>query len=169
MSDLTRPRKLLRADDRTQFRCSANELSEWITKYAWQNQEANNATTYVITDGARVVGFYAITMAAVARSLAPEPLAKNRPSQIPCILLARLAVDSEYAGQGLGWELLRDALLRSMHLSESIGAAAVLIHCRDDNARRFYLHHGDFLQSPVEDLHLMVSIKQLRAAYAAGA
>lgn len=169
MNDLNAPRKLLRADDRTRFRCSADELNEWIVKYAWQNQEANNATTYVITDGGRVVGFYAITMAAVARSLAPEPLARNRPSQIPCILLARLAVDIEYSGQGLGWELLRDALLRSMHLSESIGAAAVLIHCRDDQARRFYLHHGDFLQSPVDDLHLMVPIRALEAAYGEGA
>lgn len=90
------------------------------------------------------------------------PLQKGRPSQIPCILLARLAVDERYGGQGLGWELLRDALLRGVQLSGSIGAAAILVHCRDESAKAFYLHHGDFLQSPTDDLHLMVPIKALR-------
>jgi hypothetical protein len=65
-------------------------------------------------------------------------------------------------GTALGWELLRNALLRAVRLSESIGAAAVLVHCRDDSAKSSYLHRGDFLQSPVDDLHLLVPIKALR-------
>ncbi len=162
MSEFTAPRKLERSDTRLGFHSGAEDLDEWIVKYSWQNQEANNAITYVITDGARVVGYYAIAMAAVAKSVAPEPLQKGRPSQIPCILLARLAVDEQMGGQGLGWELLRDALLRGVQLSESIGAAAILVHCRDEQAKAFYLHNGDFLQSPVEELHLMAPVKALR-------
>lgn len=160
-AELTAPRKLERSDVRDGFSSGAADLDEWFVKYAWQNQQANNATTYVITDGARVVAYYAITMAAVARTDAPLDLQKGRPSQIPCILLARLAVDASRQGEGLGWELLRDALLRSVQLSRSIGAAAVLVHCRDDVAKEFYVRNGDFLQSPVDDLHLMVPIKAL--------
>lgn len=160
-SEFTAPRKLARGDVRESFHSGAAELDEWLIKYAWQNQQANNATTYVITDGERVVGYYAVTMAAVSRHEAPGPLQRGRPSQIPCILLARLAVDQSYQGEGLGWELLRDALLRSVRLSRSIGAAAVLVHCRDEAARAFYQRIGDFLQSPVDDLHLMVPIKAL--------
>lgn len=162
MTSLNAPRKLRRSDDRTPFRCAAAELTEWLAKYAWQNQDAHNATTYVITDGDHVVGFYAIAMAAIARSHAPARMTAHRPSQIPCILLARLAVDADYAGRGLGWQLLRDALARSVQLSNSIGATAVLVHCRDADARSFYMHHGDFLPSPVDDLHLMVPMKTLR-------
>lgn len=162
MSEFTPPRRLKRTDLRTGFSSGAIDLDEWLVKYAWQNQAANNAVTYVITERRRVVGYYAITMAAVSRLSAPEPLQKGRPSQIPCILLARLAVDEQYGGQGLGWELLRDALLRGIQLSESIGAAAILVHCRDDQARAFYLHNGDFLQSPTDELHLMAPIKALR-------
>lgn len=161
-TEFTAPRKLERSDSQSGFNSGATELDEWLRKYAWQNQQANNATTYVITDGERVVGYYAITMSAVARLEAPSEMQRGRPSQIPCILLARLAVDKSCHGQGLGWELLRDALLRSVSLSESIGAAAVMIHCRDEDAKAFYLKHGDFLQSPVEELHLMVSMKDLR-------
>jgi predicted N-acetyltransferase YhbS len=100
-------------------------------------------------------------MAAYGRLDAPQALTKNRPTQLPCILLARLAVDSGFHGQGWGAELLRDALHRSVMLSDSIGAAAVLVHCRDEQAKNFYLANGDFLQSPVEDLHLMVPMKAL--------
>ena len=162
MSGLNAPRKLQRTDSRQDFDSGAIELDEWLKKYAWQNQRDNNATTYVITDGDRVVAYYAIAMAAVAKIDAPLKIAKGRPAQIPCILLARLAVDKEYGGQGLGWELLRDALIRTVYLSESIGAAAVLIHCLDTTARSFYLHHGDFLSSSIDPCHLMVSIKELK-------
>ncbi|WP_029145233.1 GNAT family N-acetyltransferase [Microbacterium luticocti] len=161
MTGLTAPRRLIRSDDRRSFRSGAADLDDWFHRYAWQNQLANNAVTYVLTDGDRIAGFYSLAMAAVSKDAAPQALARHRPSQIPCILLARLAVDASYHGQGLGWELLRDALLRAVQLSRSIGAAAVLVHCRDDAARAFYLHNGDFLSSPVDDLHLMVPIAAL--------
>ena len=160
---VTPPRKLEKSDDRSGFSCGASELDEWIAKYAWQNQAANSATTYVMTENSRVIGYYAITMSAYDRAMAPRTLSKGMPKQIPCILLARLAVDKRYQGEGWGVDLLRDALLRSVGLSESIGAAAVLIHCRDDAARDFYMRNGDFVQSPVEDLHLLVSVPALKA------
>lgn len=163
MSQLTGPHKLQKSDVRIGFHSGADDLDGWFVRYAWENQAANNDTTYVITDETRVVAYYSITMAAIARSSAPFNLLKgSRPTQIPCILLARLAVDAAYAGQHLGWELLRDALLRSVGLSESIAAAAVIVHCRDENARAFYMHNRDFLQSPVDDLQLMAPMKVLR-------
>lgn len=162
-TEYTAPRKLERGDLRAGFTSGAGELDDWLVKYAWQNQQANNSTTYVITDGERVVGYYAIAMSAYAKNDAPAEMQRGRPAQIPCILLARLAVDKSCQGEGLGWELLRDALLRAVSLSDSIGAAAVLVHCRDDTAREFYPGNGDFLQSPVEELHLMVPIKALKA------
>lgn len=162
MSEFDRPRKLLRSDDRSRFRSGADELDEWFAKYAWQNQEADNATTYVIVERGRIAGYYAIAMAAVAKDAVPSSLARHRPTHVPCILLARLAVDTAYKGQGLGWELLRDALLRSVQLSSSIGAAAVLVHCRDEAARAFCLHNGDFLASPVDEMHLVVPMSALR-------
>ena len=159
---VTPPRKLEKSDDRSDFSSGAVELDEWIAKYAWQNQAANSATTYVITESSKVIGYYAIAMSAYDKTMAPKQLSKG-PNQIPCILLARLAVDKRYQGEGWGVDLLRDALLRSVGLSDSIGAAAVLIHCRDEAARDFYMRHGDFVQSPVEELHLMIPMKALKA------
>jgi len=157
------PRKLNRSDVRSGFDSGAPELDEWLAKYARQNQTANSATTYVVTDDTRVIGYYAISMSAVECLELPGTMRKSMPSRVPCILVARLAVDREYSGQGLGAWLLRDALLRSFNLSRSIGAACILVHCRDEDARRFYLRNGNFLLSPVDDLHIMLPIRGLGA------
>ena len=161
MPTYSSPRKLARGDDRHDFTSGAADLDEWFRKYAWQNQLANNATTYITTVGSRVAGFYALAMTAITRSEAPELFARHRPAHIPAVLLARLAVDQRDHGAGLGAGLLRDALLRSVLLSGSIGAAAVLVHCRDEAARDFYLHNGDFLRSPSDQLHLLVPVAAL--------
>lgn len=70
----------------------APELDEWIAEYAWQNQGANSATTSVITESSRVIGYYAMAMSGYEEELTPKQMAERMPRQILCILLARLAV-----------------------------------------------------------------------------
>lgn len=163
------PRKLLRNDITEGFDSGAAELDSWLDRYAFVNQRANNAVTYVSTDGDRVVGYYSIVVAAVELAQAPERLTKGgRPAELPCILLARLAVDKSTHGHGLGAGLLQDALKRAAVISESIGAAAFLIHARDEDARRFYLHNGSFLDSPTDPLHLFLPMKDVRKEFLSG-
>lgn len=167
-ADLTRagkPEKLTGTHDRAGFESGAAELDEWLEKYSWQNQRANNATTYVSTFSGRVVGYYAVTVAGYERSAVPEAIAKKAPQTVPCFLLARLAIDLEWQGRGLGWGLLRDAMHRVLTLSQSVAAPALLVHARDDTARDFYLHHAEFLQSPVDPLHLFLPTKAIAAAF----
>ena len=156
------PRKLTSADDRTSFHSGERELDEWLRKYSWQNQRAHHATTYVTTVGDhRVVGYYAITVAGYERGATPALIAKGAPGVVPCFLLARLAVDRQWHGRGLGWGLLRDAMQRVLLLSESIAAPALLVHARDGQARDFYCHHAEFVQSPVDPLHLFLPLKAI--------
>lgn len=162
------PHKLTKAHDRTTFESGATELDEWLRKYAWQSMRANNATTYVTTtDGDRVVGYYALTVSGYERGAAPEPIAKRAPETVPCFLLARLAVDQDWHGRGLGWGLLHDAMRRALLLCESVAAPAMLVHARDDDARAFYCHHAEFLPSPVDPLHLLLPMKSIAARFAA--
>jgi GNAT superfamily N-acetyltransferase len=58
-----------------------------------------------------------------------------------------LAVDRRYAGRRLGEAMLKDALTRVVSASESIGIRAVLVHAKDEEARRFYERY-DFVASP---------------------
>ena len=167
--DLGKPsslRKLEPSDVRKGFDSGAPELDTWLDRYASQNQRANNATTYVSVVGDRVVAYYAITVAGVSKELVPAPVAKQAPAQVPCLLLARLAVDRQWGGQGLGAALLVDAMRRAVQISNTAGLRALLIHARDDDARAFYKHLGNFLDSPADPLHLMITIKDIEAAIA---
>lgn len=155
------PRKLTREDVREGFDSGARELDEWLVRYAWQNQQANNAVTYVSLLDERVVGYYAIAVASVTSDVAPTAVAKRAPKQIPCLLLARLAVDQSMQGFGLGRGLLADALRRTVGLADAVGIRALLVHCRDDAARQFYLAHGEFLESPSDPLHLLLPVKDI--------
>lgn len=157
------PRKLVRTDVRTEFDRGAAELDDWLARFAWQNQRANNAVTYVSVLDGRVVGYYAIAVAGVGSDDAPPGVRKNAPRQVPCLLLARLAVDRSVHGRGLGRGLLADALRRTVGLAESVGLRALLVHARDQEAKAFYLAQAEFLESPTDPLHLLLPITVIAA------
>ena len=57
---------------------------------------------------------------------------------IPIALLARLAVDLNHQGRGLGAALLRDAVYRVRLASAQVAVRAVVVHAIDDPAVAFY-------------------------------
>jgi GNAT superfamily N-acetyltransferase len=137
------------------FDCGRPSLNLWLTVYARAAAAAGSARTYVMVDSeqGRVVGYHALT--AAERRAATARALKGMPRHpIPVVLLARLAVDASVTGRGLGAWLLRDAMTRTLAASETIGVRAMLVHAIDDDARRFYVHHG-LEPSPTDPLHLM--------------
>jgi GNAT superfamily N-acetyltransferase len=123
------------------------------------------ATTYVTTlaDTDSVVGYYALATGGVARADAPARTGKGLPNHpIPVIVLARLGVDESHQGRGLGFGLLRDALIRVAAAAEEIGVRALLIHAKDEEARAFYMAAAEFEPSPLDPLQLFLLLKDLR-------
>jgi GNAT superfamily N-acetyltransferase len=78
------------------------------------------------------------------------------------VVLGRLAVDRTQQGKGLGTPLLQDALLRAEQAAETMGVRAVLVHAIDAAARAFYVRFG-FSPSPIDEMRLMLLMKNLRA------
>ena len=145
------------------YASGAEELDDWLRRFAWVNQQAGNARTFVATRGDEVVGYYALATAGVERADFPAPLAKGGvPRQVPCLLLARLAVHQVEQGNGLGRGLLVDALRRAIRVSDEVGVRALLLHARDDAAKAYYLHLGEFVESPTDPHHLLLHLKQAR-------
>ncbi len=66
---------------------------------------------------------------------------------MPATLLGRLAVDINYKGQGVGTNLLMDALKRSYINSLQIASMAVIVDPLDNEAIAFYNHFG-FIELP---------------------
>jgi GNAT superfamily N-acetyltransferase len=152
--------------DLSGFDCGTPSLNVWLVRFAWPNQQADAAKTYVACRGTRVVGYYSLVAASVQRNEAneaPHRIVKGLASHpVGTVLLARLAVDQGEKGQGLGKALLKDALSRVAQAAEIVGVRAALVHALDENAKRFY-QHFDFEPSPVNPMHLMLLIKDLRA------
>ena len=145
------------------FDCGNESLNHWLKKYAFTNQASESARTYVVSREKSVVGYYALAAGSVRRAKAPPRIAKAQPEPIPILLLARLAIDKSCQGKGLGAALLKDALLRVEQAADIVGIRAVLLHASDEAARRFYKKYG-FEESPVDELHLMLLMKDLRAS-----
>jgi len=108
-----------------------------------------------------VAGFYTITLASISHKQAPKNVAEGQPRYpIPVILLARLAVDSQHQGKGLGKGLLKDAMMRASMVADIAGCRAFLVHAKDDQARAWYEQFG-LEPSPTDPLHLLIPLKDL--------
>lgn len=160
------PTGLVNDHDLAAFTCRSTEQTEWLRRHARQSVTAGTTKVFVVTedDGASVVAYYAWCMAHLSPSAAPPRLTKGagRYPQ-PMALLARLAVDTAHERQGLGAALLQDVFLRLSEVSDKIGCRGLLVHAESTGARDFYLHLvPDFESSPIEDLHLVLLMKDIR-------
>jgi len=151
--------------DVSRFDCGGHEsLNDWLKRFALTNQRNESARTYVVHRSGMVVGYYSISAGSVSVEEAPTRISKGLARHpIPVILLARLAVDKDEKGAGLGKALLKNALVRIAHAADIVGARAVLVHAIDEQARKFYLHFG-LEPSPIHELQLMLLMKDLRKA-----
>lgn len=161
---LSRPRLLTLADSTAEFACGDVSLDRFISRFALENQKSGKSRTYVTTRGSRVVGYYSLAPGSVAPVRASARAAAGQGTQdVPVILIGRFAVDLTEQGRGLGAHLLLDALKRCLAGAEVIGGRAVVVHARDEVARGFWLAH-DFESCPVDERHLMLLLKDVRAS-----
>jgi GNAT superfamily N-acetyltransferase len=152
-----------RLDD---FDCGEPALDDWLKRHALSAQASGSARVFVTTvdDRETVVGYYALAAAQIAPEEATARALKGQPRArpVPAILLARLAVDREHQGAGLGRSLLQDVLLRCVEAADAIGARVLLVHAKHDAAKAWYGQFG-FEESPTDPLHLMMLMKDVRA------
>ena len=145
-----------------EFDCGGDELNRYLLRYAGQNQQVGAAQTYVGLVGETVVGYHTLAVAQVTREEAPERLSTGLARHpVPIVLLARLAVDHRWQGQGIGKALLRDAMQRTLQAADIAGIRSLAVHAKDEPARDFY-RKFDFIPSPTDPLHLFVLLKDVR-------
>jgi GNAT superfamily N-acetyltransferase len=142
------------------FQCTEASLERWLKERARENDAMGASKTYVVAAGREVVGYYCLSAGAVVRASAPSGLRRNMPDPVPVILLGRLAVHQAWSGRGVGSGLLRDAVLRSIQVTQALGARALLCHALSAEAKNFYLKHG-FIESPVDPMTVMLNLSAL--------
>jgi GNAT superfamily N-acetyltransferase len=159
---ITTPVPLSRDHVTAGFRSGEASLDSWLRHRALKNQLSSSSRTHVICNEERIIGFYTLAAGSIERSEAPRNIARNAPDPIPVIILARLAVDEDFSGLGLGAGLLSNALLRTLAVAAEVGAKAVLTHALSEKAASFYRKYG-FTSSPIDDMTLMLPMKTILA------
>jgi GNAT superfamily N-acetyltransferase len=152
--------------DRAAFSCGVEALDVYLHKQAGQDLKKRAAVPFVITpDGETIAGYYTLSQYAVQLDVIPEEVAKKLPKYpiVPATLLGRLAVSTEFRGQGLGAMLLMDALYRALTHSRELASAGVVVDAKDGAALTFYKKYG-FLELPKVERRLflpMGTVEQL--------
>jgi predicted N-acetyltransferase YhbS len=146
-----------------EFNSGEASLDGWLRRRARANQVSGASRTFVVCEGKKVVGYYALASGAVTVETAAGRFRRNMPDPIPVAVLARLAVDRGWQGKGLGRALFRDAARRVAQAADAIGIRGIVVHAISAEAKKFYLALG-FDPSPREPMMLMVTLPDVRAA-----
>ena len=155
-------RKLAADDDTESFDCGQPALDQFLQRYALVNQKANCAQTYVCCHNGTIAGFYSLAVGSVELGSAPTRITRGIARHpVPVMILARLAVDRRHQCKGLGRALLKDALLRTAQAADIAGIRCLLVHAKDDDARRWY-ESWEFEPSPSDPCHLFLMLKDIR-------
>jgi GNAT superfamily N-acetyltransferase len=161
---LSAPVPLTSEHDLSGFDCGEPALNDWLRHRALKN-ESRFSRTYVVCEGNLVVAYFCILAGAVERAAAPGKVRRNAPDTIPVSVIGRLAVSRDHAGKGLGADILSDALRRIAVASQSIGIGAVLVHAKDEAAKRFYVKCAEFIEYPEDSRTLFLPIETVVTAF----
>lgn len=165
MSGYSLPRPISESDAIATFHSGEPSLDNYLRTRALTNHVGGASRCFVTCRDGRVVGYYALASGAVSHADLSGRFRRNMPNPVPVILLSRLAVDRQHQGGGLGENLLRDAIARSVQVADQIGVRAILVHALHEQARQFYSRY-QFEPSPTDSLHLLLLIRDAKASVA---
>lgn len=153
---LTAPHALDPNHELAGFDCGKPSLNDWLVRHARQAQASGSARTYVVTEGTRIAGYYSLTVGQIDSLEAPDRVRKGMGGYpVPVVILARMAVERQDQGQGIGAGMLQDAIRRTLIVAEQASVRALLTHPIDEDAARFYLRFG-FEASPAREQQLLL-------------
>ncbi len=161
MGRITAPALLTPAHELRSFNSGNSTLDDWLIRRALKNQETGASRTFVICDeNSTVIGFYALATGSIERIATTGNFSRGMPDPIPIIVLGRLAIDTKQQGKRLGAALLKDAMLRTLSIANTVGVRGLLVHAISTEAKQFYLKYG-FQESPIDTMTLLLSIKNI--------
>ena len=160
---LSAPQPLADCHQVGDFDSGSVPLDDWLKRRARANQASGASRTFVLCDGDKVVGYYALASGSISIKDVPGRFSRNMPNPIPVVVLARLAVDRAYQGRGLGRAQIRDSARRVSNAADAIGIRGIVVHAISEQAKAFHLALG-FDPSPSDPMTIMVTLHDLRAA-----
>ncbi|MEX2015908.1 MAG: GNAT family N-acetyltransferase [Candidatus Hydrogenedentales bacterium] len=163
IKEVSSPALLAHHHDIVGFCSGQDSLDQWLARRARANQVSGASRTYIVCHRELVIGYYALASGVIAVDAAPGRFRRNMPNPIPVAVLARLAVDENWQGHGIGRALFCDAAQRVARAADEIGIRGIVVHAISESAKNFYVALG-FTPSPHDSMTLMVTLSDIRAA-----
>lgn len=150
------------------FRCGRPTLDAWLRSAAKQHQALSLTRTSVLVprqtppEGRKpILGYYSLAAHATALDdLPPDKAAALPRHPLGSVLLARLAIDEQYQGQGLGTMLLAYIARDTLRAADSVGVHLLVVDALDQAARSWYLRQG-FISAISTPMRLFLPIPHL--------
>ncbi len=128
--------------NRKDFDCGISALNIYLQKFANQDQKKSLTKAYVLSEGRKIIGYYTISAHSVEKDTLPETLNSGHYTDLPFLLLGRLAVDREYQGHGYGATLIYHACKTTINTAEKIGIFGIIVEAKNDASVEFYKKLG---------------------------
>lgn len=125
------------------FSSTNGPLDRWLQESGTRATAQGTGRTWVWHQGDdHVVGYFTLVAHIVHREALSRTQGRSLPREVPAILIAKLALASALHGQGLGEQLLLDALSRCVTAGDIVGSRVVVVDAIDAAAGSFYLRYG---------------------------
>lgn len=146
------------------FDCGIEKLNEFLSRYAIKNEELGIGRTFVaLNNNNRISGYFTLATAQVAYQEIPDKYRDKLPKYpIPALRIARLAVNKELQGSGLGKWLLSQIFIKAIQVADITGLYLIIVDTKE-TSKSFYEHYG-FQKFMDEDLSYFMLVDTIRKA-----
>jgi GNAT superfamily N-acetyltransferase len=168
-------RRLEEFDDVGSFDCGDQHLNNYLKQHAWTNQQKSSiGVTYVAIEESApraVLGYFTLATSSVPRDSLPKKYVRGLPPyDLPLILLARLAVDTRFAGKGLGDALITEAFKITLRVADEVGCRCMITDAYRDRVG-WYARYGFIpieAAQKVSPQKMFLDVRTIRAALKSG-
>jgi GNAT superfamily N-acetyltransferase len=151
--------------DRASFACGAESLDRYLKTQAMQDiRRSANSVFIMIRANApnRIVGYATLCAYTLEQTAVPDALRKLVPRYplVSATLIGRLAVASNEQGKGVGGVLLAHVLRKALENTTVVGSSMVVVDALNNDAVRFYEHHG--FQKLPDSMRLVIPMSTIK-------
>jgi len=129
----------------SEFQCGNLALDDWLRRQALRAQRAGISRVTIWSPASsekQVAAYYSISPAQVVASDGLPRKATGGFSYIPAWLIGKLAVDIQFQGQGIGRDILFDAIETIISAARIGGGRVIIVDPIDERAARWYQQLG---------------------------
>ena len=146
------------------FDCGIEALNEFLLRYSIKNDILGIGKTFVaFNENGDLAGYFTLATAQVVYEEIPDEYRGKLPKYpIPSLRIARLAVDKDFQGKGIGKWILKQAFIKIIHVAEITGLYLIIVDAKE-TSKSFYEQYG-FIKFNEKKLSYFITVDTVRKA-----